>query len=186
MTHRVLVIMGVSGCGKSTIAQGLVDRLGWDFAEGDAFHSAANVAKMTDGHPLTDTDRWPWLESIAAWIGDHIDAGRPGVVTCSALKRSYRDVLRRGSAARSEGGAGADHLWFVHLEGTRELIAGRLADRHGHYMPASLLDSQFATLEAPGPDEQVLRVDIAPPAAQQVEAIIDQLRLSPLGADAHG
>jgi carbohydrate kinase (thermoresistant glucokinase family) len=166
MSEPILVLMGVSGCGKSTVAHNLVALLGWDFAEGDEFHSAANVEMMREGHPLHDADRWPWLERIAAWIGEHIDAGRPGIVTCSALKREYRDVLR------------ANAVVFVHLSGSRELIAKRLADRHGHYMPATLLDSQFADLEPPGPDERALTVDITPPAGDQATTIVQELGLT--------
>ncbi len=163
----VLVIMGVSGCGKSTVAALLAGRLGWPFEEGDALHPQANVAKMAAGHPLTDDDRRPWLELVAGWIEDQLDQGRSGIVTCSALKRSYRDLLnRRGS-----------DVVFVYLAGDRQTIAGRLAVRHGHFMPLSLLDSQFADLEEPAPDEPFLRVDVG--AAPQVLAddIINQLDL---------
>jgi gluconokinase/shikimate kinase len=161
----VLVLMGVSGCGKSTVAGLLAGRLGWDLAEGDDMHPPENVAKMAAGHPLTDEDRWPWLRRIAGWITEHTADGRPGLVTCSALKRSYRDVLR------------GQHVTFVFLDGTREQIETRLRARHGHFMPVSLLDSQFATLEPPGPDEHALRVDITPPPAEQAEFIISSLGL---------
>lgn len=164
----VLVLMGVSGSGKSTVAGMLAGRLGWDLAEGDDMHPPANVAKMSAGHPLDDEDRWPWLEAIAEWIRAHTEAGKPGIVTCSALKRSYRDVLR------------GDHVVFVHLAGTRDQIARRLATRHGHFMPASLLDSQFATLESPGEDERALTVNATESPAQEAEEIIDRLRLSPV------
>jgi carbohydrate kinase (thermoresistant glucokinase family) len=171
--------MGVSGCGKSTVAHELVARLGWDFAEGDDFHSPANIEKMSHGHPLDDADRWPWLERIAAWIGEHIHADRPGIVTCSALKRAYRDVLRDGGTPACEGIAGeGGPVVFVHLSGSRELIAKRLADRHGHYMPAELLDSQFADLQPPGPDERSLTVDITPPPDEQAATIVRELGLS--------
>src|SRR4051794_21885364 len=119
----VLVIMGVSGTGKSTVARLLVDRLGWDFQEGDDLHPAANVAKMAAGIPLTDDDRWPWLDIVGSWITAHTDARLPGIVTCSALKRSYRDRLR------------GDHVLFVYLEGSRQLISDRLGSRTDHYMP---------------------------------------------------
>jgi gluconokinase len=159
--------MGVSGCGKSTIAQLLSERLGWPFEEGDSLHPAANVVKMAAGHPLTDADRWPWLEKVADWIEDELDAGRSGIITCSALKRSYRDILdRRGSGVE-----------FVYLAGTHAEIAARLGHREGHFMPASLLDSQFATLEEPAPDEPAIRVDIEPGAAQVVANIITELKL---------
>lgn len=144
----VLVIMGVSGCGKSTVAGLLAGRLGWDLAEGDDMHPAASIAKMAAGQPLTDDDRWPWLARVADWIREHTSARRPGVVTCSALKRRYRDVLRD------------DPVIFVYLAGSRELIARRLATRHGHFMPSALLDSQFAALEPPGPDEHAITVGI--------------------------
>src|SRR5450755_2682685 len=123
----VLVFMGVSGCGKTTVAAILAGRLGWRFEEGDALHPPANIAKMEAGHPLTDADRAPWLDRVADWIGARLDAGENGVITCSALKRSYRAVLdRRGSG-----------VVFVYLAGSRETIAARLAARHGHFMPSS-------------------------------------------------
>lgn len=144
----VLVIMGAAGCGKSTVAGILAGALGWDLLEGDDLHPPANVTKMASGTPLTDDDRWPWLESIATWIAEHTGAGRPGIVTCSALKRSYRDVLR------------GEHVIFVHLVGTRAQLSERLSARLDHYMPVTLLDSQLATLEAPGDDEEVITADI--------------------------
>lgn len=161
----VLVLMGVSGCGKSTVAGVLAGRLGWDLGEGDDMHPAANVAKMHAGHALTDTDRWPWLARIADWIREHVDAGRPALVTCSALKRSYRDVLR------------GEHVVFVYLAGSREQIAGRLAMRHGHFMPPALLDSQFADLEPPDEDERAIRIDIGPSASVQADTIVERLEL---------
>jgi gluconokinase/shikimate kinase len=161
----VLVLMGVSGCGKSTLAGVLAGRLGWDLAEGDDLHPPENVAKMAAGDPLTDADRWPWLDRVAAWIRTRTDAGTPGIITCSALKRSYRDVLC------------GDHVVFVHLSGSRDLIAGRLANRHGHYMPASLLDSQFAALEPPGPDERAVALDVGAPPSEQADELIATLRL---------
>lgn len=145
----VLVIMGVSGSGKTTIGRMLATELGWEYAEGDAMHPEANVEKMASGHPLTDEDRWPWLATVAGWIKDKTAAGQPGVITCSALKRSYRDLLR------------GDNVLFVYLKGSRELIARRLAERQGHFMPPELLDSQFAALEEPGPDEQAVTVDVS-------------------------
>ena len=163
----VLVLMGVSGCGKSTVAALLAGRLGWDFEEGDELHPPANIAKMAAGHPLDDEDRQPWLEQVAAWIRERTDAGRPGIITCSALKRSYRDVLR------------GDRVEFVYLAGTREQIAKRLAARHGHFMPAALLDSQFAALEPPMPDENAITVDISASGSTQADQIIDRLRLRP-------
>jgi gluconokinase len=149
------VIMGVFGTGKTTLASVLAERLECEIAEADAFHSAANVAKMAAGIPLEDSDRWPWLRQIAGWIHERDLAGRPAVVTCSALKRAYRDALRTGSP----------RIFFIHLAGTRELILDRMQHRSGHFMPASLVDSQFAILEPLGPDERgvVLEAD-QPPA----------------------
>ena len=138
-----IVVMGVSGSGKSTVAATLVDRLGWQFAEGDDFHPPANVEKMRAGHPLDDDDRWPWLRRLADWIGEHERAGRSVVVTCSALKRSYRDLLRDGHPS----------VWFAHVTADPELIRERVVHRTGHYMPPSLLDSQLATLEPLEDDE---------------------------------
>ena len=161
----VLVVMGVSGSGKSTVAGILSGQLGWDLQEGDDLHPAANVAKMAAGTPLDDEDRWPWLATVAAWITDHTAAGLPGIITCSALKRVYRDRLR------------GEHVVFVHLRGTRSTIERRLGARLDHYMPSSLLDSQIATLEEPGPDENVLRIDVGRPPAEEAAEIIVQLGL---------
>jgi carbohydrate kinase (thermoresistant glucokinase family) len=157
--------MGVSGCGKSTIAARLAGRLGWQFAEADEFHSSANVAKMRGGTPLTDEDRRPWLEAIARWIDAARAAGRPAIVACSALKRSYRDVL---IGPRKD-------VRLVYLKGGYELVARRLAARAGHYMPLALLDSQFATLEEPMPDEQAIVVGIERGPEEIVEAILAAL-----------
>ena len=159
--------MGVSGCGKTTIAALLAGRFGWEFEEGDELHPQSNVDKMHAGHPLTDEDRWPWLEKVADWIEHELDSGKHGVITCSALKRSYREVLNRR-------GTGVE---FVYLAGTREQIGARLAARHGHFMPASLLDSQFADLEEPAPDEPSIRIGIGPAPQAIVQAIVDQLGL---------
>ena len=153
--------MGVSGSGKSTVAGALADRLGWAFAEGDDFHSPENVAKMHAGTPLTDADRLPWLKSIAAWIAGRLDAGETAIVSCSALKHAYRDVL---SAGRPE-------VEFVYLKGSQAVMARHLAGRHGHFMPSSLLASQFDTLEEPGADEPALTVDVDQP----IEAIVDEI-----------
>lgn len=161
----VLVLMGVSGCGKSTVAAILAGRLGWDFGEGDDLHPQANVDKMHRGEPLTDADRAPWLRAVAKWITEHTDAGKPAVITCSALKRSYRDVLR------------GDQVIFVLLDGTFDQINDRLAKRHGHFMAAALLRSQFDTLERPGPDELSVTIDIGPSAPEQAADIIEQLNL---------
>ncbi|MEV4318552.1 gluconokinase [Actinocrispum sp. NPDC049592] len=144
--------MGVSGSGKTTVGRNLADRLGVPYAEADEFHPPANIAKMSAGHPLTDEDRWPWLRAIADWIREHPDGG---VVTCSALKRSYRDLLRTGGP-----------VFFVHLSGVQEVIAARLAARQGHFMPPALLASQLADLEPLDADEPgvVLNVDATPEA----------------------
>ncbi|NRG42918.1 gluconokinase [Rathayibacter sp. VKM Ac-2835] len=162
---RALVVMGVSGSGKSTIARLLADRLGWTFVEGDDLHPAANVAKMAEGTPLTDEDRAPWLETISARIDTLVSAGDPVVVTCSALRRRYRDVLRR------------DDLAFVHLAGTRELIADRLGARTGHFMPPALLDSQFEALEPLGDDERHVTVDLAAAPEDEIAQIVATLGL---------
>jgi gluconokinase len=146
----VLVLMGVSGCGKTTVAEILARRLHWAFEEGDALHPPANVAKMAAGHPLDDADRAPWLARVADWVDARLDVGESGVITCSSLKRSYRALIARR-------GAGVE---FVYLHGSRELIAARLLTRHGHFMPTSLLDSQFATLEEPAADEPAIRVEV--------------------------
>ncbi|MGU3432842.1 gluconokinase [Actinomycetes bacterium M1A6_2h] len=159
----VLVVMGVSGSGKTTIAGAIAGRLGWELQEGDDLHPDANVDKMAHGTPLTDEDRWPWLDRVAAWIDDHLTAGTSGVITCSALKRSYRDVLRR------------DAVHFVYLDATRDELEKRLMRRQGHYMPASLLDSQLATLEPPSDDEQVFTVPIGQPAAEIAREIADRV-----------
>ncbi len=162
---RVLVVMGVSGSGKSTVAATVADRLGWEFAEGDAMHPRANVDKMRAGTPLTDEDRWPWLDVVADWIRDHLDSGRPGVVTCSALKRSYRDVLR------------APGVVFVHVAGDGALIAARMSARSGHFMPTSLLDSQLATLEAPDSDEAHITVGADRTPDDEADEIVERLGL---------
>jgi gluconokinase len=147
----VVVVMGVSGTGKSTVAAGLVRDLGWPFAEGDDFHSAANIAKMHAGHPLTDADRRPWLQAISAWIGARGAAGTGGIVTCSALKRSYREILR----------AGHPDVRFLCLTGSHQLLESRIENRVGHFMPASLLDSQLDTLEPLQPDEPGVTIDVS-------------------------
>ena len=163
----VLVFMGPSGTGKSTVAAMLAGRLGWAFQEGDDLHSAANVAKMAAGHALDDDDRRPWLETVAAWIDESAAAGRPGIITCSALRRRYRDVLRR------------DNVTFVLLDGDAATVRERLMRRQGHFMPPALLDSQFATLEVPDRDEQAIRVALDQTPQEQVAEVIDRLRLQP-------
>ena len=161
MTPNVIVVMGVSGCGKSTIASRLAERLGWQFAEADRFHPSANIDKMRRGIPLDDDDRRPWLQSIAAWIDDARRTRKPGVVTCSALKRSSREVIV---------GERAD-VALVYLKGDYELIAKRLAARSHEYMPASLLKSQFDTLEEPAPHEGAIVVGIDRPPEEIVQTI---------------
>lgn len=148
MTLRV-VIMGVSGCGKSSVGEGLAARIGVPYRDGDDLHPPANVEKMRAGTPLTDDDRWPWLDRVAEALATEA----PVIIGCSALRRAYRDRLRAGA-----GGP----VRFIHLSGSRDVIAGRMAARTGHFMAPSLLDSQFAALEAPGPDE-ALTIDIDQP-----------------------
>jgi gluconokinase len=165
----VLVVMGVSGSGKTTVAALLAGRLNWEFADGDDFHPPANVEKMHGGVPLTDEDRWPWLDAIAAWIDRTRRAGGRGVVACSALKRRYRDV-RLG---------GRPDVRLAYLRGDRALIARRLAARHGHFMPAGLLASQFDALEEPGPDEDPIVVSVEPRPLEIVARILSLLRIDP-------
>lgn len=162
----VAVVMGVSGCGKSAIGARLARALDWDFLEGDTLHPPANVAKMRSGHPLTDADRAPWLAAIASWIADHVADGRGGVVTCSALKRRYRDVLT----------GGRPEVFFVHLHGSRKLLEQRVRERHHEYMPASLLDSQLADLEMLGDDERGVMIDIAQSRASITTEALRALR----------
>ncbi len=171
MTVSVIVVMGVSGSGKTTVGALLAGRLGWKFADADDFHPPANIEKMAAGTPLTDEDRWPWLAAIAAWIDAVRAADEHGIVTCSALKRRYREMLT----------GGRDDVHLVYLHGERALVAARQAARQGHFMPTSLLDSQFAALEPPGPEERPITVSIAPGPAAIVASIIEALELSPGG-----
>lgn len=157
MTAPLLVVMGVSGSGKSTVGAAVAQRLGVPFADADDFHPAANIAKMTAGEALDDEDRGPWLAAIGRWLAAH---PRGGVMSCSALKRKYRDQLRRH----------APPVEFLHLEGSREVITRRQASRPGHFMPASLLTSQFQTLEPLQPDEHGEVIDVD----QSVDAIVQQ------------
>ena len=161
----VLVVMGVSGCGKTTVGTLLAKTLQWEFGDADTFHPPANVAKMKEGIPLTDEDRWPWLRAIAVWIDKTRSAGGRGVVGCSALKRRYRDIL---IGARTD-------VRLVYLKGSEQLIARRMAARHGHFMPPSLLASQFAALEEPGPDERPITVSIEPQPREIVAQILSLL-----------
>ncbi|RPE42127.1 gluconate kinase (SKI family) [Streptomyces sp. Ag109_O5-1] len=147
---RVVVVMGVSGSGKSTVGARLADLLGVPFLEGDDLHPASNRVKMASGHPLDDADRRPWLAAITEWIRVTASGGHGGVVACSALKRAYRDWFRR---------TGAD-VWFVYLALDREVAERRMARRRGHFMPAGLLDSQYATLDPLHPDEPGVTIDI--------------------------
>jgi ribose 5-phosphate isomerase A len=164
----ILVLMGVSGAGKSAVAQELATRLGWSFQEGDLLHPEANVAKMHAGIPLTDADRQPWLERVAAWIDDQRAKKQPGIITCSALKRSYRRII---IGDRPE-------VRLIYLRGGRDLIAQRLAGRSGHFMPAGLLQSQIDALEEPDPAEDPLTIDVEPPAGRIAEEIIRLLGAS--------
>lgn len=166
-TPVVLVVMGVSGSGKSTVAGVLAGKLAWDLAEGDDLHPAANVAKMHSGQPLTDEDRWPWLDRVHDWIDAHVSADTPGIITCSALRKVYRDKLR---------GPG---VYFVHLEGSRDEIDERLSKRLNHFMPESLLGSQFATLEDLDDDEQGIVVPVAGTPREIANDIIRRLGLEP-------
>lgn len=161
----VLVVMGVSGSGKTTVAALLAGRLRWPFEDGDDFHPPANVEKMHDGTPLTDEDRGPWLDAIASWIDGVRDSGGHAVVACSALKRRYREVLI----------GGRPDVRLIYLQSDQALIARRLAARHGHFMPAGLLRSQFEALEEPGPDENPIVVSVAPRPREIVEHILAHL-----------
>jgi carbohydrate kinase (thermoresistant glucokinase family) len=164
---RVIMLMGVSGCGKSTTGAALSRTLGWPFRDADSFHPPANVAKMSRGVPLTDEDRWPWLAAIAQWIDARCEAGERGIVTCSALKRAYRDRI---VGTRSD-------VRLVYLKGDMHVIGQRLQGRKHHFMPASLLESQFATLQEPDADEGALIVSIAMPPRRVVGTIIARLGL---------
>ena len=163
---HALIVMGVAGSGKTTIAQALAGRIGWAFKDGDLFHPASNVEKMRSGHPLTDEDRWPWLRSIADEIDRTREARGRIIIACSALKRGYRDILignRRG-------------VQLIYLKGSRDLIRQRLQARRGHFMPPELLDSQFATLEEPTPDERAIAADVSSTVDAIVDDIVGQLR----------
>ena len=160
----IIVLMGVTGAGKSTVGTLIAERLGVSFRDADDFHPPANIAKMSGGQPLTDDDRWPWLDAIGTHLAAH--AGQGCVVTCSALKRVYRDRLR----------AAAPTLRFIHLHGDMDLVAARQAARQGHFMPASLVASQYATLETPAAEEGVIALDVAATPAALAEAAIAALR----------
>ena len=160
-----VIVMGVSGTGKSSVAEARSRELGSRFIEGDALHPESNVRKMAAGTPLTDEDRWPWLDLIVEAMREEAGRGGSLVVTCSALKRSYREVLAANGA----------RTVFVHLAGSRELIASRLGGREGHFFPQALLDSQFDTLEPLRPEENGFTVDVASPLEREVEEILEQL-----------
>ena len=166
-TPRALIVMGVSGSGKTTIGAKLAKRLGWPYEDADTFHPPSNVAKMSAGHPLTDEDRWPWLKAIAAEIDRVLGAGGTIVIGCSALKRVYRDILLHD---RTE-------IRLIYLEGTQALIGDRLSRRRGHFMPPGLLTSQFNTLEPPAADEHPLTVSIDASVEAIVDDVVAQLKL---------
>ena len=159
----LVVVMGVSGSGKSTVGEALARRLGVPFAEGDDFHDADNLAKMSTGVPLDDADRWPWLAAIGAWLANHVETG--GVVTCSALRRQYRDVLRQRAPA----------AFFAQLDGEADVIRRRMRQRRGHFMPPDLLRSQLQALQPLGPDEAGVVADLAQPVDQIVEQVTGAL-----------
>jgi carbohydrate kinase (thermoresistant glucokinase family) len=161
----ILVVMGVSGAGKTTVGELIAERLGWPFVDGDDLHPQANIDKMRSGVPLTDADRGPWLAAIGDWIDARAKVAQPGVVACSALKRAYRDRLRDGRP----------QVRIVYLRGAQPEIAERLAHRAGHFWPAKLLASQFADLEEPGPDENPIVVDIGATPEAVAKAVIGRL-----------
>ncbi|WP_371477910.1 gluconokinase [Kitasatospora sp. NBC_00315] len=161
-----VVVMGVSGVGKTTVARLLAERLALPYAEADDFHPPANIAKMSAGIPLDDEDRAPWLRALGGWLGERAGAGTGGVVTCSALKRHYRDTLR----------AACPGAFFLHLSGGHELVEDRLAQRTGHFMPTSLLGSQYAALEPLQADERGAALDVGPSPEQLVEMAVELLR----------
>ncbi|NUO59819.1 MAG: gluconokinase [Hamadaea sp.] len=166
---RHVVVMGVSGCGKSTVARLIAERTGFLFADADDYHSEENVDRMRRGVPLNDSDRIPWLNRLAWWLAHQDRLGVSTVLACSALRRSYRDILR----------SGAPDLAFVHLDGPMQVIQLRLAHRAGHYMPASLLESQYAALEPLQADEHGLVLDLSQTPDQLAGEAIDQLGLTP-------
>jgi gluconokinase len=166
-----IVVMGVSGSGKTTLARGIADRMGWEFLEGDELHPAANVEKMSAGIPLDDEDRWPWLRAIGAWIDERAEAGHSGVLTCSALKRAYRDLLADGRPG----------VRFCHVQVDAHVIEERIAARRGHYMPPSLLPSQLKTLEPLAPDERGVVVSADSDPEEMVREAMRRLDLDPEG-----
>jgi gluconokinase len=165
----ILIVAGVSGSGKTTVGAMLAGRLGWPFADADSFHPPANIEKMHAGIPLADADRWPWLRAIAAWMDERIGAGESAVITCSALKRAYRDLLLGGRPG----------AWVVFLSVERTDLARRLATRNGHFFPAQLLDSQLSEVELPGTDEQAIVVPETSGPAETVSSIVAWLDRKP-------
>jgi gluconokinase len=164
----VIVVMGVAGSGKSTVAERLAARLGWEYTDGDDFHPPGNIEKMSAGIPLTDDDRWPWLRAIARWIGERLESRRPGVVTCSALKRAYRELLVGGRPG----------VRLVYLDADRAVIARNMAGRSGHFFRPELLDSQFRDLERPAPDEGIPSVPVTGTPDETVTHIVRELDLA--------
>jgi carbohydrate kinase (thermoresistant glucokinase family) len=162
----VLIVMGVSGSGKSTVAEALNQHLHWPYQEGDELHPPSNVQKMHHGVPLTDEDRAPWLAAIRTWIDARVAAGEPGLITCSALKRSYRDGLVDGRR----------QVRLLYLQASKQVLQDRLERRAGHFMPASLLESQLQTLEPPGPDEHPLVVNVEGTLDESVQAALNALQ----------
>jgi gluconokinase len=162
-----LVLMGVAGSGKSSVMAALGALLGWPALEGDSLHPPANVARMAAGIPLTDADRAPWLDSIGRWIDERVAERQSSIVTCSALRRSYRDALRRGRPS----------VWFVHLSAPPQVLAARMTRREGHYMPPSLLDSQLATMEPLAPDEPGSAMETLATPDEIAGLVIASLRL---------
>ncbi|MCE9669108.1 gluconokinase [Myxococcus stipitatus] len=160
----VVIVMGVTGAGKSTVGKALAESLGWRFLDADDLHSAANVAKMAAGIPLEDSDRWPWLAAIRAQIQEALESGEDLVVASSSLKRVHRDTLAVDS----------ERMRWVYLHAPREVLARRMSQRHGHFMPSSLLDSQLATLEVP---HRAVPIDVTPPPAEVVARIRESLKL---------
>jgi gluconokinase len=167
----ILLVAGVSGSGKTTVGTMLAERLGWLYAEADEFHSAANLAKMAAFLPLDDADREPWLAAIGEWIDAATLAGTPAVVTCSALKRTYRDRLR----------AGRSNVKMVYLDIDQELVAARLTERKGHFFPPELLASQLKALEPPTGDEDVIRIQVDAPSPVLVDRVLARLRVEKIG-----
>lgn len=157
-----IVVMGVSGSGKTTVGELLGERIGLPYRDGDDLHPQSNIDKMAQGVPLTDEDRWPWLQRVGEWLADHPDGG---IIGCSALKRSYRDLIRKS----------APGVVFVHVHGPREVLEERMRHRDGHFMPPSLLDSQFETLEALDADETGDVFDISAPPRQVVDRVVSWL-----------